>query len=471
MPRLIAKERGKERALEFDDEKITIGRSSDCSVVISDPTASRIHCTIEKTKEGFLLSDLGSKNGTLLNGKQVERKILAIGDIIEIGEAVIVFERSALPSAAQAQPATAQTPIPAHATGLLSRPQVEPKPAGFTLVIISGPDTGREFPVGDQPVTIGRRRMNAVPLSDEKASGVHARISKEGDLYLLTDLGSTNGTCIGSRRIEREVISHNSLFTVGDTTLLFKQKRPEEALSTGQGREIAEEESEFAEVDLVRALKEQKRSPVATFLYSVAAVFLILSILYFGFVIFGRIFRAAAPEFPSASLISTNWSFEQERSDGTLPGWLIREKGWSIDHTIKRSGKRSLLFDCSSCASDEGMEAKYETPITTKPQTDYLIRVCIKTEDILRCGVKLTWTDERNKEFRRDSYTCLVSGSTNLSQVKGIVSPPQKATQFEICLFALGNKGKCWFDNIEVEEQPAQPELARSRTMTLGDKM
>ena len=58
MPRLIVRERGEERVLEFDAEKITVGRSKGCLVVISDSKASRLHCQIEKTQEGFLLTDM-----------------------------------------------------------------------------------------------------------------------------------------------------------------------------------------------------------------------------------------------------------------------------------------------------------------------------------------------------------------------------------------------------------------------------
>jgi pSer/pThr/pTyr-binding forkhead associated (FHA) protein len=471
MPRLIVREQGEERVLELGADKITIGRSKECSVVINDPKASREHCRIEKTQEGFLLTDMDSKNGTFLNGKPIEREILTIGDVVEIGDVMIIFERAVQPAfggeisspTSGPGPRTLEIETPTHPS-----PVEEER---FALVVISGPDEGKELPVGDEPVTIGRHRINALSLSDDKVSGSHARIYKEGEVHILADLGSRNGTYIGSKKIEREVIDHNTIFTVGGTTLLFKDRtRREEMPSTAAQKEIPRE-GEFEAVDLEEALKEKKTSAIVTFLYSIAAVFLILSMLYFGFVIFGKILRTRSSESPPNSLITTNWSFEEMKPDGTLPGWVIRQKGWSLDENIKKNGKRSLLLDCSSVVGEEGIEAKYESSIALKPQTDYIIRAWVKTENILRCGVRLTWIDERNKEFRYDSCVCLASGTNNLSQAKERISPPLKASHFEIRLFALGTEGRCWFDDIEVEEQPAQTELAHSRMIALGDRM
>jgi pSer/pThr/pTyr-binding forkhead associated (FHA) protein len=468
MPRFIVREAGEERVLDIEADKITIGRSKECLVVISDPKASREHCQIEKTQKGFFLTDMGSKNGTFLNGKLVYREILTIGDEIGIGDAVIIFGRAVGGAVGEVSP-------PVSAAGLRT-PEVEMhrpaavREARFAVVVISGPDEGKEVSVGDEPITIGRRRANVLPLADEKVSGSHARIYKEGGVYILADLGSTNGTYIGSRKIQREAIEHNTVFTVGATTLLFKDRtRPEEVPSAALAKAVPQER-EFEAEELEQALEERKTSSLVMFLYSIVAVFLILSILYFGFVIFGKILRTKPLESPPNSLIATNWSFEEESRDGALPGWSIQQKGWSLDDKIKKSGKKSLVLDCSSLVGEEGIEAKYEPLIAVKMQTDYMVRIWTKTENILRCGVRITWIDERNKEFRYDSYCCLVSGTNNLSQVKERISPP-RASHFAICLFALGTKGRCWFDDVEVEEQPARAELAAARMITVDDKM
>lgn len=63
-----------------------IGRSLICGVIIQDCTASRLHARIERQDEDFLLVDLGSANGTFVNGRRiVEQHTLRDGDKIGIG--------------------------------------------------------------------------------------------------------------------------------------------------------------------------------------------------------------------------------------------------------------------------------------------------------------------------------------------------------------------------------------------------
>lgn len=52
-----------------------IGRGVECDVVIKDAKASRKHCRLVRKEEGFVLEDLGSKNGTYVDGKRISEKI------------------------------------------------------------------------------------------------------------------------------------------------------------------------------------------------------------------------------------------------------------------------------------------------------------------------------------------------------------------------------------------------------------
>jgi pSer/pThr/pTyr-binding forkhead associated (FHA) protein len=56
-------------------EEVVIGRGIECDVVIKDAKASRKHCKLVRKDDGFLLEDLGSKNGTFVDGKRISEKI------------------------------------------------------------------------------------------------------------------------------------------------------------------------------------------------------------------------------------------------------------------------------------------------------------------------------------------------------------------------------------------------------------
>jgi hypothetical protein len=81
---------------EFDLEGQTttvIGRSSECDIVVGDPNVSRRHAEVRRMGRGFSLVDLGSTNGTEVNGQRVTETSLMNGDVIGVGTTRITFER------------------------------------------------------------------------------------------------------------------------------------------------------------------------------------------------------------------------------------------------------------------------------------------------------------------------------------------------------------------------------------------
>ena len=79
----------------LDGAAVSIGRASDCSIPIKDRYLSRKHAEIVAVGTGWMLKDLGSANGTYLNGSRVERnELLKTGDRIRLGDTEIVFETS-----------------------------------------------------------------------------------------------------------------------------------------------------------------------------------------------------------------------------------------------------------------------------------------------------------------------------------------------------------------------------------------
>ena len=80
------------RRVDVGDEPVTIGRLGDCTVVIDDPSASRRHAQIHRDGDVAVLTDLGSTNGTKLNGAPVRQHRLSSGDLITIGTTAFRFE-------------------------------------------------------------------------------------------------------------------------------------------------------------------------------------------------------------------------------------------------------------------------------------------------------------------------------------------------------------------------------------------
>lgn len=92
---LVIHESGGERSLALVADVVTIGRLPDCEVVIADKGASRRHAQIRHEDGAYTLTDLGSTNGTRLNGQTVQTRELADGDRITIGSTLLEFRRAA----------------------------------------------------------------------------------------------------------------------------------------------------------------------------------------------------------------------------------------------------------------------------------------------------------------------------------------------------------------------------------------
>ncbi len=82
------------RRFAIGEDPVTIGRLPECDVVLSDPNVSRRHAEVRRRGNDFVVVDLGSTNGTRVNGAGVRERRVNDGDDIGLGGTVIRFEAS-----------------------------------------------------------------------------------------------------------------------------------------------------------------------------------------------------------------------------------------------------------------------------------------------------------------------------------------------------------------------------------------
>lgn len=81
------------QTFDLDQAVVTLGRSKACMIMLEDGAASRKHCVVRREDEGgFRLVDLGSANGTYVNGLKIKEHALEAEDRIKIGKTVLVFK-------------------------------------------------------------------------------------------------------------------------------------------------------------------------------------------------------------------------------------------------------------------------------------------------------------------------------------------------------------------------------------------
>ncbi len=75
-------------------DPVVIGRLPECTIVLGDPNVSRRHAELRRVGDSVVVTDLGSTNGTRVNGTTVREQHLASGDEVSVGSTTLVFELS-----------------------------------------------------------------------------------------------------------------------------------------------------------------------------------------------------------------------------------------------------------------------------------------------------------------------------------------------------------------------------------------
>ena len=194
---------------ESNARTIILGRDGSADFQIPLSTVSRQHVRITNTDNVYLIEDLNSTHGTMLNGKKLEKgekKVLKDGDIIELTRAKVTThiqdERSEASSMIRGEGTQA---IAARAVqGILGR-LGDAQTEGPYFRVIVGTDEGSRHPLGSTLTewTLGRSRDCEIVLNDPNVSRRHALVKKDWSGYTIEDLGSKNGVLVNDKLIQK----------------------------------------------------------------------------------------------------------------------------------------------------------------------------------------------------------------------------------------------------------------------------
>src|SRR4051812_28062367 len=104
------------------------------------------------------------------------------------------------------------------------KPARRPRGAPTHVAVVEGANEGETVSLDEAPILIGRGSDAAIRLDDDYVSTRHARIASSGDQWFVEDLGSTNGTYIGSHRLTQPTtLQLGSKVRIGKTTLELRK--------------------------------------------------------------------------------------------------------------------------------------------------------------------------------------------------------------------------------------------------------
>lgn len=96
MPHIAIIVNGRERERRELRRPLLVGRAAECDICVDDSQMSRRHCRLEQAGDAWRVTDLGSHNGTLVNGSNVRQHLLAEGDRIEVGQTVLIYSHTSV---------------------------------------------------------------------------------------------------------------------------------------------------------------------------------------------------------------------------------------------------------------------------------------------------------------------------------------------------------------------------------------
>lgn len=262
---------GKGNRTEISKE-IIAGREVGCDLLLEEGRCSRKHASLQPAPGGILVTDLGSSNGTFINGTRVEKGIAKAGDELAFdtarykveGLASVQAEVTTLapPIVVAAKVTSDIEPIPAPPPPVASESKNDAQQKGAwwapkdegpegtmlmsagasaapaaiegtqvmaalsvaepSLVGLSGSVKGQSFKLSGDRWKIGRDANECnIVLDDNGVSAFHAQIINEGATWKLINLMSSNGSFVNGQRVQTAYLNGGDRLQFGSTEFVF----------------------------------------------------------------------------------------------------------------------------------------------------------------------------------------------------------------------------------------------------------
>ena len=230
------KEKGEKKAI--NKKRFIIGRKVG-DLLLDDAKVSSAHLALEEQNAGFMLIDLDSTNGTLVNGKRVKMALLNFGDEIQVGSTVFRFEEPDpnLRHLKTDPEISLNSDLEEIETGTREKPAVlegpqensdtvvdkEAKKTRYTLKLMVNGIEEFTYEITSEKTVIGRVSAD-INLEDKKISRKHAMLEIGNNAVMLRDLSTDEGLFVNDRRIVNCKLRGGEKIQLGDTILEFNME-------------------------------------------------------------------------------------------------------------------------------------------------------------------------------------------------------------------------------------------------------
>ncbi len=221
---------GPEQEFDLAKKIVSLGRATTNDIILDDMRVSRNHAQLEFSAAGITLVDLGSANGTRLNGVQVERATLRPGDTISLGTQQLKYLVENVSDDAGVTKIDSAIQLD-QTMNLEFLPRVIGETSTPSLVVFTKEKTWKIDLSNQERVTIGREESCELFIDSPRVSRKHAEVLRVSGGFTIKDLGSTNGVWFGDQKVEYRILQDGDTFRVGPAQIVFKRGFQEQALT------------------------------------------------------------------------------------------------------------------------------------------------------------------------------------------------------------------------------------------------
>lgn len=254
---IIEDDEGRKTVVPFVRDEITIGRQEGNTIRLTERNVSRRHARLVRQSGHVLIEDLGSYNGTRINGERIQGPSeIHDGDLVQIGDYDLALQSAEATTPAPARAASRppepeddessddapddehdDTPPPApaprqHSTAVIRLDQVEmtrsrkvvdldPEKAP-RLVVLSTDFKGTEFACIRTELRLGRTDDNDICIDHRSVSSTHAKLVREDNgEWRIIDMQSANGLTVNGETYAQSALAHGDIIELGHVKLKF----------------------------------------------------------------------------------------------------------------------------------------------------------------------------------------------------------------------------------------------------------
>lgn len=198
MNQLVYEHEGKRIEVKLAGRPVSLGRSPEADHQLPSKAASRIHAQVFMRDDAWYVEDLGSSNGTIVNGIKIDGPVvLNPGDVVVLADMKLKYE------------------------GQGPKPKGPPDHLVARLVYTATPGgAARDYLIRDK-VTIGRKPDNTIQVDIKAVSSHHCEVVNRGGAYVLRDLESSNGTFVGETQVKEHTLRNGDVVIVGKAVKMY----------------------------------------------------------------------------------------------------------------------------------------------------------------------------------------------------------------------------------------------------------